>query len=162
MNSWEIVGWVLTHHKLIPTNVQSSRTFASQTPVALTVSKGCTERWGLLAAASFRPLGELLFVPPKSNQKARPGTPLVSCGARNGRDQNKSPDGALPRAVGSWFWSTTARCSAPRRGLTGRSRQHLIASRLGYGNPMRASGLRRRGTMWWEGLIADEELNCEF
>ena len=66
------------------------------------------------------PAAELLFgIAQKVTKKLAPN-PAVPCGARNGQDQNKSADGALPRAVGSWFWSTTARCSAPRRGATGR------------------------------------------
>ena len=42
------------------------------------------------------------------------------CGARNGRDPHKSPEScANAQPVGSWCGSTTARCSAPRRGVTG-------------------------------------------
>jgi hypothetical protein len=55
----------------------------------------------------------------KVTQKGDPGDSLISCGARNARDPHKSPDGALPRAVGSWCGSTTALCSAPRSESTG-------------------------------------------
>jgi ABC-type uncharacterized transport system ATPase subunit len=57
---------------------------------------------------------------PKVPKRLAPN-PAVPCGARNGRDPHKSPEScANAQPVGSWCGSTTARCSAPRRGVTGR------------------------------------------
>ena len=72
----------------------------------------------------------------KSNQKRLPLHPASSSGARNGRDPHKSPGRcAHAQPLGSWCGSTTARRSAPRRGLKGRSNSCLIASQLANRNP---------------------------
>ncbi len=77
-----------------------------------------------------------LASPRKVTKRRRPQYSPCSCGARNRRDQNKSPDGALPRAVGSWFWSWTACCSAPRGRIHGDpSSRFLVASRYLFRKP---------------------------
>ena len=68
------------------------------------------------------PAAELLFgIAQKVTKKASPCSPPVSSSARVVRAENKSPEScADAQPVGSWCGSTTARCSAPRRGVTGR------------------------------------------
>jgi hypothetical protein len=54
---------------------------------------------GFVCHCFVSPFGEVLLALPKSTQKASP-EPRCSLGARNVRDQNKSPDGALAARSG--------------------------------------------------------------
>ena len=82
---------------------------------------------------------------------AGPLQPASSC-ARSERDPHKSPDGALTARGGLMVRSTTARCSAPRRGLTGQSNRCLIPSRRAWISDSRAT--RRCGVLLFLGQEA--------
>ena len=78
------------------------------------------------------PNGESLLALPKSNQKASPCTPLLPpVLATGGMRQRHTKASLALRTVCADDASTTARCSAPRRGLKGRLvRKQLFAESL--------------------------------
>ena len=78
------------------------------------------------------PSGESLLALPKSNQKASPCTPLhPPVLATGGMRQRHTKASLALRTVCADDASTTARCSAPRRGLKGRlNRKQLFAESL--------------------------------
>jgi hypothetical protein len=82
-------------------------------------------------ARSMAARGQSLLALPKSNQKASPCTPLLPPVLATGGRRTNRPMARYPRAVGSWCDATTARCSAPRRGLKGRlERRQLFSESL--------------------------------
>ena len=92
---------------------------------------------------SISPSGESLLALPKSNQKASPCTPLlppvlpVHTKAGGTRQRHTKASLSL-RTVCADDASTTARCSAPRRGLKGR----LVRKQL-CGESLASYGLER-------------------
>ena len=74
-----------------------------------------------VAHGSVSPNGESLLALPKSNQKASPSTPLLPPVLATGGTRRRHTKASLSlRTVCADDASTTARCSAPRRGLKGR------------------------------------------
>ena len=72
-----------------------------------------------VAHRSISPEGESLLALPKSNQKASPCTPLLPAVLATG-GMRIATIGAIRSRVCADDACTTARCSAPRRGLKGR------------------------------------------
>jgi hypothetical protein len=89
------------------------------------VNPGC-----LFSKPGLGPAAELLFgIAQKVTKKASPGPRLFPPVLATGGTKTNRP---MARCRAQWahgFWSWTARCSAPRRGLTGRLvMQQLFAS----------------------------------
>ena len=108
-------------------------------PFALSVSKGLMERALMFATlALYGRAGPVTFgIRPKSNPKGLPLHPACSlrCSQRAGPAQiaRWRANRAL---VGSWCGSTTARCSAPRRGLKVRFEPILDRFAIGATTPL--------------------------
>ena len=92
-------------------------------------------RW-FAGHGSFSPEGESLLALPKSNQKAGACTPLHPPVLATGGTRPRHTKASLSlRTVCADDASTSARCSAPRRGLKGRlaSKQLFVESLIAFG-----------------------------
>ena len=160
------VGWVSTHLKLIPTkvvlgdvlsplpsrervrvrgNVERSG-YVEPNPFALSPSKGLlNEITRLRRSRSMAARGQSLFaVAQKVTKNACPCTPLhPAVLATRGMRQRHTKASLTLRTVCADDASTTARCSAPRRGLKGPFEPMFDRFAMGTTRTrMQASGLR--------------------
>ena len=77
MNSWEVVGWVSTHHKLIPTQVVLRKTGSSATSALYGRAGPVTFSYDITRYANESPLGLAPDIAPKVTKNASPCTPLL-------------------------------------------------------------------------------------
>jgi hypothetical protein len=111
-----------THSAVIlaPAGIQCVNPREAQNAVRPEPAEGAGGMSWFVCHDVFSPFGELLLALPKSNQKASPGPRLFPAVLATGGTKTNRP---MARCRARWahgFWSWTARCSAPRRGLTGR------------------------------------------